>query len=261
MKKKKYKTLGKVQPLFRRIEDFAVSIICASLLGVVLFFACCILIVVVKAVICDNWSISISAEGVSNMQLFWQDHSSLLRSFFYSMTLFVACHTLIKYIDVETSRSLSEIRTKLNDEPKKLIHNHFLNPGDKDDIKASLGGTIAGLEYENEKADCTAVEVYDYLGTLELGAIMLHRGIISEKEFFDQFGYRYIYIGRSELMKLIEHDAQYYKPLLYAMEVARKHNNPSGSLVAQQNNQDTTLPNNQTETKPEGQVEDKQEKA
>lgn len=240
--KKKYKTLGKALPFFRRVEDYAVSVICVGLLIAVLFFAGCILIVLFKAVVHDKWCIDFSADGVENMLLFWRGYAPLLRAFFYSSTLFVACHTLIKYIDVETSRSLSEIRSKLNEEPKKLIHDHFLNPGDKTDIKGNLGGSIEGLKSKDGTVDFTAVEVYDYLGTLELGAIMLHRGIISEKEFFDQFGYRYIYIGKSALMKLIEHDAHFYKPLLYAMEVAHRHNRPSGIMADRAGNQATPSP-------------------
>ena len=247
--KKRFKTLGKTQPHFRRIEDFAVNTICTSLLGIVLFLGCCILLISIKAIFYDDWCVKISADGVKNMQLFWQEHSFLLQAFFCSMTLFVACHNLTKYIDVETCRSLSEIRTKLNDEPKKLIHNHILKPDDKKDIKTCLGGYIDGLVSKDGKVDFTTVEIFDYLGTLELGAIMLHRGIITEKEFFDQFGYRYIYIGCSKLMKLIEHDAQYYKPLLYAMEIARKHNNPSGSLVAQLAKQANTKPPCQVDEK------------
>lgn len=108
--KKQFKTLGKTQPFFRRFEDYTVNIICAGLLGAVLFFVCCIFIVVINAFVWDDWYIDISAKGIKNMQFFWQDHSSLLSSFFYSITLFVACHNLMKYIDVEMSRSLSEIR-------------------------------------------------------------------------------------------------------------------------------------------------------
>lgn len=205
-------------PKIRRIENMAVNIICFGLLLASLFFACCILLVACRAAIYDGWHLSLCSDCVRNMQSFWIEYAPLVKAFFYSLTLFVACHSLTRYIDVETTRSLGEIRTKLNDEPKKIIHDYILSEEDNGGIPEDLRHRL----YRKEHVDLTDIEVLDYLGTLELGAIMLYRGTISEKEFFNQFGYRFENLEKSFLIKIVNKSSKYYQPLLYALFVIKK---------------------------------------
>ena len=205
-------------PRIRRIEDCAVNIICFILLLAVIFFTICLLIVICQAAICDHWCIHVNSEGIKNMQAFWLQHVALLKAFFSSLTLFVASHTLIKYIDVETCRSLGEIRGKLNDECKKKIHENTLDSEDKEELNKILEEIFE----DNEEKQCSPVDVLDYLGTLEFGAIMLQRGILSEAEFDNQFGYRVDNLIGSKLMTHIINNPVHYQPLLYAISVISK---------------------------------------
>lgn len=207
---------------WRRIEDWLIYKICGGLYMAAFVIAACIVVLFFKDI--HEWRFCASAEGVKYLQFFWQQHSSLIKAFFYILTLFVASHTLIKYIDVETCRSLGEIRTKLNETPKKIINDSLLDP----DYRKSLQDHVdkyfkAHPDYENE-VGLSAVEMLDYLGTLELGALMLERCLLSNKEFFNQFGYRYIYLSRSPIMDMLNEEKDYYEPLFYAMSVAVRRN-------------------------------------
>ena len=149
------------------------------------------------------------------MLVFWKEYTPLLKGLFYSITLFVAGHSLMKYIDVETCKSLGEIRTMLNDPEKKTIHKNLLSEDDVKQIDEALSAA-----FKNKEEGISNIEFLDYLGTLELGAIMLQRGIISKEEFFDQYGYRFENLCSSpSIMNYIRNNAKYYKPILYAISV------------------------------------------
>lgn len=205
-------------PKIRHLEDFSVRLICIGLLATAALCLLCVLIIVFDALLTGAWRILIGAEGVKGLQMFWLPYAPLLKVFFYSMTLFVASHTLMKYIDVETCRSLGEIRNKLHDDSKKKIHNFLMDEEDKKAIIEKL------KSFSDDGTDLSNVEIFDYLGTLELGAIMLTRGILSEKEFYNQFGYRFENLANApELLAHIEQRHEYYEPLLFAMEVTKKY--------------------------------------
>lgn len=205
-------------PVIRRIENSSVNAICIGLLVASVFFAVCIISVMCRASCKEGWRFCLGPESIKNMQDFWLQYTPLVKAFFASVTLFVASHSLMKYIDVETTRSLGEIREKLNDKPKKIIHDYVMNDKDKGGVPSSL---IQRLN-EHSSIDLSTVEIFDYLGTLELGAIMLYRGTITEKEFLDQFGYRFENLEESFLLQIVNASEEYYQPLLYALSIVRK---------------------------------------
>lgn len=56
--------------------------------------------------------------------------------------------------------------------------------------------------------------MFDYLGTVELGAIMLKHKVINYDEFYNQFGYRLENIMMNDrVMKHLEKEKIYYKYL------------------------------------------------
>ena len=62
--------------------------------------------------------------------------------------------------------------------------------------------------------DFSNAEFFDYIGTIELGAIMVRRGVISVDEFYNQFGYRVENIWANEgVKKHISNNKSYYKDL------------------------------------------------
>ena len=209
---------------WRRIEDRSALFICGGLLIAAVILCIYLIFIIARAFVTGLWRYDACADFFTNLKLLLEDHKLLLSAFFYSLTLFVASHTLIKYIDVETSRSLGEIRSKFNDEPKKVIHQLLLQDDDLAKIKQYLKGKLANLQFKGAVLDLPEVEILDYLGTLELGAIMLKRVLLSNDEFFDQFGYRYENLKKSSLNELVSTDEKFYNPLLYAMSVVDDKN-------------------------------------
>lgn len=222
-KTQKTKRINRSTQNWRRFEDRAARFICGGFLIAAIIFFFYIVFIVIWSAIKGGWCIDAEADVLTNVRLFWEEHSLLIKAFFYSLTLFVASHTLIKYIDVETSRSLGEIRSKLNDEPKKVIHQLLLQDKEVEKIQKYLKEKLENLQFKGGTVNITEVEVLDYLGTLELGAIMLKRGLLSNNEFFELFGYRYENLKKSTLNKLIKDD-KFSNPLLYAMSVVDDKN-------------------------------------
>ena len=131
------------------------------------------------------------------------------------VTLWVVVYNLKKYIDVEMVNAIGRLRDSFNDEKKKRIHYYLL---DKEEITPILGNKTADSEYGTKEID--NIDLFDYLGTIELGAIMLERGVISVDEFNNQFGYRIDnLIANTEVLKYINENKAYYSKLIFAIEI------------------------------------------
>ena len=125
------------------------------------------------------------------------------------LTLWIASYQLAKYIDVETINSLAQLREMLNSEEKKKIHTALFDPEDKEPILPELQS-----KNPDRTMDFSNAEFFDYIGTIELGAIMVRRGVISVDEFYNQFGYRVENIWANESVKKhISNNKSYYKDL------------------------------------------------
>ena len=184
----------------------ALAILSVFLLG-------CLCVILVQALISGTWSIRVSTTGIRGLQTFWSEFSPIIKLLGFCLTLFVASHHLAKYLDVETVHALSKLREMLNSEAKKKIHNHLLDASDTPLIISELAKAA-----ECERVAFSNIEIYDYIGTLELGAIMLKRGVISEDEFISQFGYRVLNLwNRPEIQERILRDHDYYE---YFIEVS-----------------------------------------
>ena len=135
------------------------------------------------------------------------DLEFLLRSIGTIITIWVLTYTLKKASDTACVQALADIRSKLNSVEKKKIH--FFLMDDADEKMAILEDLEKNPKYRSnndlprqteEKAvvriEMSNVELFDYLGTIELGAIMLSKGLISLEEFDNQFGYRIVNIMR-----------------------------------------------------------------
>ena len=138
------------------------------------------------------------------------------------VSTWVLTYTLKKTSDTACVQALAEIRTKLNSDEKKKIH--FFLMDDEDEKPAILEGLEKNPNYRsnfdpskqaeggaNFRIDMSNVELFDYLGTIELGAIMLERGLISLKEFKNQFGYRLVNIVKNPEVRahLIDPECDY----------------------------------------------------
>lgn len=133
------------------------------------------------------------------------DYGFWAKSFGGCFTLWVIFYNLKKFIDVEAVKALGELREKLNNEANKQVHIMLMSDGDKHDENNSLS--------EMEIAD-----IFNYLGTIELGAIMAHRGTITLYEFYNQFGYRIenlLEYKQLDIKKHIKDSKGYYNAMLY----------------------------------------------
>lgn len=119
------------------------------------------------------------------------------------LSFIVAVITLKKTIDIQTINSLAKLRELLNTKEKKEIHERLIK--------------------ETHKTKEIGIEELDYIGTIELGAIMHRKGIISDSELYNQFGYRVENIFNSSLYAKISNDTRYYEDFIYIKNIVDKY--------------------------------------
>lgn len=177
-----------------------------------------IFIVTIYSLIHNVWRIELSPEGVKGFIYFWSDYSLLIKFLFASMTLFVANYNLMKFLDSETVKSLSDLREKMRSEDINLIHSYLLAENDKEPIIQELSAYFNcnnNSKSKQKSPEEINAALFDYLGIIELGIIMLDKGLISKEEFKNQFGYRYENIrNNSAIMSHINNSKNYYKAFL-----------------------------------------------
>lgn len=175
-----------------------------------------------EALFCDGWYLWPVSEGFKNAIEFWQPYLPYIKLFIYSATLFVAGYNLSKYMDMMAIESLRTIRERLNEDNKNKLHELLLCEKDQVSILKPSSSTEPDV---NQKEEIKNITIYDYLGTIELGAIMLKKGMISIDVFYNQFGYRMENIFRNaEIAQSIQKDHKYYTNLIYARDLLMKHN-------------------------------------
>ncbi len=133
------------------------------------------------------------------------DYEFWAKSFGGCFTLWVIFYNLKKFIDVEAIKALGELREKLNNDTNKQIHIMVMSDKDKHNENNSLS--------ETEIAD-----IFNYLGTIELGAIMANRGSITLYEFYNQFGYRIenlLEYNQLDIRNHIKENKGYYDSMQY----------------------------------------------
>ena len=135
--------------------------------------------------------------------MFWRNYTDLIKALGYSVTLWIACYNLKRFIDIETVKALGDLREKLNSTEKKKIHSYL--------IKEEK--CILPIE-TNDCAISPNIELFDYFGTLELGALMENKEVISFDEFYRQFGYRIKKVAKNEKTRpYLESKPESYKVL------------------------------------------------
>lgn len=165
--------------------SLALALMC---LASIILVACCV-------VFNGSYRLCLSKDGVDCMLKFWSEYRLLFKAFLASLTLLVAGVNLRKFIDAQSVQCLSEIRTKLNSEEKKRIHAALLTEKGSDEVilnwedqESVTRGKL--VPKSNRSASLQNIELYDYLGTIELASIMVQKGLMTEEQFENQFGYR-----------------------------------------------------------------------
>ena len=112
----------------------------------------------------------------------------LLIACFGLLTLFVAGKQLQKQTDVATITGLIELRKLLTSERNRQVHFAL---SDNDD-KTSLSDKGIEIKVNNLSSanEIPMIDIYNYLGTIELGVEMVKRNLIDINTFYSQFGYR-----------------------------------------------------------------------
>ena len=212
--------------LSRRIKDWiCVSLIVwinRGLLFLLTALAIPLFILLLEPFFHGGWKIELSSEAVKGMIDYWDGYAPLITIFGAILTLYIASVQFKKHIDVQAVAALSDLRTKLNTDEKKRIHD-FLLPLDNKVVLAQIDRN------NEEKVDLSNIELFDYLGTIELGAIMLKRDIITIDEFYNQFGYRVEnLVNNADVLKHILENREYYVAFMTVVEEVNKYKKEKG---------------------------------
>ena len=196
------------------------NILYLFLLVTIFILIACFVIIIVNASN-NGYILCLKSGCIDTFLIFWEDYKDLIKAFGYCLTLWLACYNLKKFIDVETTKALGDLRTKLNDKEKKVIHTYLFPEEDRTSILKGLNGSSSSVispPFEN-------ADLFDYIGTIVLGAIMVKRGAITLDEFKNQFGYRVENIKENkELMNYLEKYNEYYSDFLYIVKGLDKLN-------------------------------------
>lgn len=106
------------------------------------------------------------------------------------LPIVIALETFHKNVNAQECQSLLELRKELSNNSNMTKHRELQK--DYEDITTN-NISINPEKYANSEID-------NYLGTIELINIYLKKGIISEVEFHNQFGYRIDYIFKNQYL-------------------------------------------------------------
>ena len=154
----------------------------------------------------------------------------LLIACFSLLTLFVAGKQLQKQTDIACITALTELRKQLTSERNRNIHFALLHEDEQKTILDNKVDDETRKENELMQTDkILTIDVLNYLGTLELGVLMVRRNLIDIKTFYSQFGYRIENIFERENSDIhtsvrnhINGGKSYYKDILWGYEKIRK---------------------------------------
>ena len=176
----------------------------AILLVIIALLTICVLIIICEAFLTDGVRIQYNSDGVKNMVAFWKDYSAIIITLGSCLTLFIASYNLGQYLNVETINALATLRNMLNSPENRRVHEYLL----PDDERKAI---LPNCETETDFQNIRNIDIFNYIGTLELGRLMRDNGVIDEANFKNQFGYREDNISNSkEIKEHILRNKEYY---------------------------------------------------
>lgn len=174
------------------------------LFAVIALLTICVLIIIGGAIVSGEFSIQPNSEGIKNMIAFWKDYSALIITLGSCLTLFIANYNLGQYLNVETINALATLRNMLNSPENRRVHEYLL----PDDERKAI---LPNCETETDFQNIRNIDIFNYIGTLELGRLMWDNGVIDQTKFNNQFGYRFENLFNSkEIKEHIKANKQYY---------------------------------------------------
>ena len=176
----------------------------AILLVIIALLTICVLIIICEAFLTDGVRIQYNSDGVKNMVAFWKDYSAIIITLGSCLTLFIASYNLGQYLNVETINALATLRNMLNSPENRRVHEYLL-PDDERKV------ILPNCETETDFQNIRNIDIFNYIGTLELGRLMWDNGVIDQTKFNNQFGYRFENLFNSkEIKEHIKANKQYY---------------------------------------------------
>lgn len=186
--------------IFRKV----IRIINVALLAIIALLTVCVSLIIIEAFLTEGIRIQCNSDGVKNMVVFWKDYSALIITLGSCLTLFIANYNLGQYLNVETINALATLRNMLNSPENRRVHEYLL----PDDERKAI---LPNCETETDFQNIRNIDIFNYIGTLELGRLMWDNGVIDEAKFKNQFGYRVDNISNSkEIKEHIKANKQYY---------------------------------------------------
>lgn len=174
------------------------------LLTIIALLTVCVSLIIIEAFLTNGIRIQCNSEGVKNMIVFWKDYSALIITLGSCLTLFIANYNLGQYLNVETINALATLRNMLNSPENRRVHEYLLPD---DERKAILPNCATETDFQNIRN----IDIFNYIGTLELGCLMWDNGVIDKEKFGNQFGYRVDNISNSkEIKEHILRNKKYY---------------------------------------------------
>lgn len=174
------------------------------LLAVIALLTICVFIIIIEAFLTDGIRFQCNSDGVKNMIVFWKDYSALIITLGSCLTLFIANYNLGQYLNVETINALATLRNMLNSPENRRVHEYLL----PDDERKAI---LPNCETETDFQSIRNIDIFNYIGTFELGRLMWDNGVIDEAKFKNQFGYREDNISNSqEIKEHILRNKKYY---------------------------------------------------
>jgi hypothetical protein len=116
---------------------------------------------------------------------------------------------LRKMLDTETNMAIHYKLDKINDEEQLMTN-------------SCSHSNVEGRNYEDKNIE--NVNLYHYIGTIELGAVMVKRGAISLTEFYNQFGYRVEnLLNNKEIKTHINEYRSYYEDFIDIVTLLKRN--------------------------------------
>ena len=211
-----------------------ILIVLGWLLSILLVITVCLLIFQLMSLFCDTKKL---CSLIANPNVL----KYLLIACFSLLTLYVACEQLHKHTCISRIKALIELRRLLTSDQNRKVH-ILLSPKDEQ-------GFVSEWMPSNEKEKPTPegekdkearkeidieniriIDVFNYLGTIELGVVMVEQELIDKDTFYSQFGYRIenIFEEKSpihvETRKHINDNESYYEILKRGKKLIQNKN-------------------------------------
>jgi hypothetical protein len=138
---------------------------------------------VLLIVILDSFKMSFSfnRQGLEIFITMFAPYTTILAATIITVPAYIAIESLISNINNQEGSALLDVRKLLNEPENLEIHKN---------LRGISGAWANGIPEDEKKDKDTWRKIDNYLGILELINILLDKGVISQANFNNQFGYR-----------------------------------------------------------------------